>query len=518
MDFSSIYNFILIYWHIIIPTLAIIALLSYAITNWEQTKFKWMCFWMGFPLIGKVSKLSKSLSVKNNWFSSEDELCADFYEYYDRYNKDTKHYKNCKSYLSKVDEIGRKPFPTTLWIVVFALVILEALGFAYVLAGFTLPGASENLQQQGAMGIALIISIILVGFTHWTGFEIYKNSVIKKIRVMYSNNKESEYKLQRNTKVTLEDNEVDDNAPAYSQMANRIHTNATYTPTWAISIITAIFIVVIAIGATYVRGQVLEKQLIEEVENATTSTYMAFPSDMVDSQKEADKQVADQKIDSERKGGWATFIVLAVLFIFIQLLGILFGYKWGFAGKESRFAYDDSFRFRSESDYERYFSKKKELIEKIAQKYLKKLQHKMSQVANEQHPDGKVLELINSTDERNFLDFVIAETEKKVHKQNRIDEAHNNIIRNNVKPSIQKNVVERPQTDNIQAKQIDNTTIVFCQECGQKLENNAKFCMNCGTPAPTKEEPKVPTCPECGTTYEEGVKFCAKDGKSLELV
>ena len=412
---------------------------------------------------------------------------------------------------------------------------MEALGFGYVLAGFTLPGASENLQQQGAMSIALIISIILVGFTHWTGFEIYKNSVIKKIRVMYSNNKDPEYRLQRNTKVTLEDNDLDDDAPAYTQMANRIHTNATYTPSWMISIVTAAFVILIAIGATYVRGQVLEKQLIEDVENATTSLYMAYPSDMVDSQKDADKKVVEQKIDSERKGGWATFVVLAVLFVFIQLLGILFGYKWGFVGKESIHAYADSFNFRSESDYERYFARKKEAIDKIAQKFLKKLQHKMSQVANEQHPDGKVLELIDTTDQRNFLDFVYLESTKKAHNQSRINEVynqsrinevynqsrinevHSNIVNNNHKPKIQQDT-PKENIENIDISIPDNKKAIFCQECGQSFDDNSKFCVNCGTPVPLKEEPRTLTCPECKTTYEDGIKFCAKDGKALELV
>jgi len=515
MDFSTIYKFILLYWNIIIPTLFILGLISYSWANWEQVKFKLMCFWMGFPFIGRITRLSKSLSTDKYAFSSENELCSDFYSYYDRYNKDTKHYKNCKSYLSKVDEIGRKPFPIILWIIVFALVILEALGFAYVLAGFTLPGASENLQQQGAMGIALIISIILVGFTHWTGFEVYKNSVIKKIRVMYANNKEPEHKLQRDTKITLETNELDDDKPAYNQMANRIHTNATYTTSWIISIITAIFIIVIAIGATYVRGQVLEKQLIEDIENSKTSAYMAYPSEMVESQKDADTKVVEQKVDSERKGGWATFIVLAILFIFIQLLGILFGYKWGFVGKESRHAYDDSFNFRSESDYERYFKKKKEAVEKLAQKYLKKLQHKMAQVANEQHPDGKVLELIETTNQRNFLDYVLRETENSIEKYNQINKVQTKEIKSEKTSKEYQTPTRQYNNQEVLNNEIKTT---FCSECGTKLDIDSNFCGSCGNKIIQKEEPKVLTCPECGETYEDNTKFCAKDGIKLELI
>ncbi len=122
-----------------------------------------------------------------------------------------------------------------MWIVVFALVILEALGFAYVLAGFTIPGASESLQQYGAFGIALIISIILVGFTHWTGHEVYKNSILKKIRTYYSNDRREEKKnLEPDSKVKLENNNIDDEEKNYLQLLNRVSTNATVTPTWII--------------------------------------------------------------------------------------------------------------------------------------------------------------------------------------------------------------------------------------------------------------------------------------------
>jgi len=485
MDFSSIYNFIMIYWYVILPTIVIILYIAYSWANWEQTKFKWMCFGMKLPFIGKITSLSKSFSKKNNWFSSELMLCSDFYSYHDRYDKGTDFYKNCKSYLSKVDEIGRKPFPKILWIVVFGLVILESLGFAYVLAGYTLPGASENLQQKGAMGISLVLSVILVGFTHWSGFEIYKNSVIKKIRVMYRNNKDDRYKLERDTKVTLENDGRDDNAPAYTQMANRISANATYTPTWIISIITAIFIVVIAIGATYVRGQVLEQQLTDDVKINAETAYMPYPTDLVESQKEADTKVDEAIVDSERKGGWATFVVLAVLFIFIQLLGILFGYKWGFVGKESYIAYVTSSKFANEEEYKRYFSRKKDNIEKIAQKYLGKLQHKMSKlIEKNEHPDGDTKLLVQTAGERTFSAFLKLENDTKKNNQSINTYANENKVK-----------------------------IINCAKCGQQLEESSKFCKSCGASIS-----KVPTCPKCGKTYDNGTKFCSNDGSKLELI
>lgn len=484
---------------IVLTLIVAILIMNY----WDRVKFWWLCTWYSFPLIGKISKLSKDIKSvdEKGWFSSETTLCSDFYRYYDRFDKDSDHYDRCKSYLSKVDELGRKPFPSFMWIVVFSLVILEALGFAYVLAGFTIPGASEALQQYGAFGIALIISIILVGFTHWTGHEIYKNSIVKKIRIYYSNDRRDDKKnLEPDSKVRLESNHIDDNEKNYSQIINRVVTNATVTPTWIVSIVTAIFVVVIAIGATYVRGQVLEKQLTEEKSMTQTNVYeQKLPSFILKSQENADAKAFDEAQDSERKGGWATFIVLAVLFVFIQLLGILFGFKWGFIGKESQIAFEDSHNFRTKQDFINYFKQEKDNIVKIAEQKLKLLQQKMYQKGSMISTSAKEMDMLKTKDHRTFKEYVKNEAAENLKFHNDIEKT-------------KEKTYNKVEVDN---ENIVNSSVV-CSNCGTSLDKTSKFCSSCGEKV-FKKEP-VPTCPECKTTYEIGTRFCSNDGKELELI
>jgi len=504
---GSVQEFLDAYRYLIYTVLVMLVSLVIFINYWEQIKLWWTCTWMKFPFIGKISKLSKDTDSmdSNNWFSSETTICADFYNYYDKYDKDAKHYERCKSYLSKVDELGRSPFPALMWIIISALVILEALGFAYVLSGFTLPGASESMQREGALGIALIISTILVGFTHWTGHEIYKNSLIKKIRVWFNNNrKDDKPNLERNYKVVLEQNNLDDNEPNYIQLLNRVNTNATVTPNWMISIITAIFIIVIAIGATYVRGQVLEKQLNNEISNVQTNVYAPYPTEIVNTQEKADKKALKERQNSDRKGGWATFIILAVVFVFIQLLGILFGFKWGFVGKESRIAYDDSHHFRTKQEFITYFKKEKDRIAKIAQQYLQNLQHTMSRYASLNGTSAKQLELIKNDDSRTFLNYILMRYNENSEHETRI----NSIASNNQEYS---SLIEKEPVDIVNSTNKN----IFCEKCGASIDAEANFCNECGTSISTKK--KVPTCPECNTQYEENVKFCSNDGTMLEL-
>ncbi len=475
---------------------------------WDRVKFWWTCTWYSFPVIGKISKLSKDITSRDgNWFSSETTLCSDFYRYYNFKGANPEHYDNCNDYLKKIDESGRKPFPLIMWIVVFALVILEALGFAYVLAGFTIPGASESLQQYGAFGIALIISIILVGFTHWTGHEIYKNGILKKIRTYFQNDRIEERKnLIPDNMVDINNTLKDKDEKIYIQLLNRVKdANANATSSWMISIITAIFVVVIAIGATYVRGQVLEKQLIEEKSMTQTNVYeQSLPTSLIQTQENADTKAFDEAQDSDRKGGWATFIVLAVLFIFIQLLGILFGFKWGFAGKKSEEAFNYIDGFDNKQDYIEYYKRKKESISRIAEQKLKLLQQRMNQRGIQISSSADEINLLITKDNRSFKEYVKIQSEEK--KEQTPTESNNSSEKNNTNPAtaITENKINITQDE-----------IELCRnpECKKPLKKGAKRC-TCGLDVKTEKK-----CPKCNFVDDDiEAKFCPNCDEKVELV
>ena len=354
-----------------------IILILLIIKFWENVKFWWLCFWTSFPIFGYISSLYKSTSKdKDGWFKSEKTICSKFYSFYRNLSgKDPEFYRNCALYLEKVQETDRKELPAIMWVIIFVLVIAEALGFAYVLAGYTIPGASESLQQKGAFAIAFVISIILVGFTHFTGGEIYRNAMYKKIRGWCGNDEDLK---PDNEEITLENNRADDGRPKYVKVLNRVNANANVESRLVISGITIALIVCIAIGATYVRGQVLEKQLIQEVTNVTTNSYESALPEVAQTLSEADAQVLKEEQNADRKGGWATFIVLAVLFVFIQILGILFGYKWGFVGKESKKAYRYIKNFSNADEFEDYYERARDYIISKANEKLSDLQAKMA--------------------------------------------------------------------------------------------------------------------------------------------
>ena len=422
--------------------LSTIIVLSLIITNWQKIKFWFLTFWYNFPFIGRMATLSKDIDgfdENHKWFYSEERLCGDYYHYYAKVDKDGEAYEEAKAYLYSSGELGRKPTPTLIWIMIFLLVAIEAMGFAYVLAGFTIPGASEATQQKGAIGVALMLAIILVWLTHMTGEELHKNSLIKKIRRWYKNDNAKGHNkrdLRPESRVITIDNTNDDaDAPTYVRMLNRVDVNEKVTPVYIKTFLTVIFIVVIAFGATYIRGLVLNEDIslshqVSDVNIFGDSTASDSADDMdgLFGDESSDK-ATDSEADSlfgenettatnseakgesivdetKRKGSWATFIILGVMFVFIQILGIFFGIHWGFAGRESAIAYESLKGFSSKKEFLNYYSTKKTTIARLAQRQLQKLQHKMNLINDNIGTDAETTALLRNNKNRTFSEYL----------------------------------------------------------------------------------------------------------------
>lgn len=384
---------------------------------WDQVSFFWLRIKMNIPVIGKINRLAKQPGRDNSgWFHAEKDLCSEFRPFFTDVDKTPKFYDNCKSYLRKVGELGRKKLGLFGWAAICVMVFIEAMGFSYVLAGFTIPGASESLQQQGAVGIALLISGLLVALTHKTGHELHNNSLVNKARTWWSQSDTSS-PMHPNTGVSLEKDTHDDEDPAWRQILSRIDTNASVKPSFKVTISTAIFVICVAVGATYVRGQVLQTEQMEMHRAGADSSEMGsaspyadpygsdVPAELVESQAETDQTVDTQIMDANLKGGWATFIVLAVIFVFLQILGVLIGFKTGFSGKESETAYDFSHKFKNREEFEAYHERKRHLISQVAQRNLTKLQSTMANRLSQTATDKNMMKSLEEGNSRTFLAY-----------------------------------------------------------------------------------------------------------------
>ena len=414
-------------------------------------KFWLLNFSYNFPIIGKLSLLARDIEgfdENHKWFYSEERLCRDYYNFYEKVDKDSESFDEAKAYLHSVGELGRKPTPTLIWVMIFVLVIVEAFGFAYVLAGFTIPGASEATQQKGAIGVAAMLAILLVWLTHMTGQELHKNTLIKKIRRWYKNDNAGGTNwrdLKPDEQLISIDNTFDDEkSPNYIRMLNRIDANDKVKTTYTKTILTLLFIFIVAIGATYIRHQVL----VQEIASSHESAMNIFNDDTspfgdVDASLDEDigalfsngttedaeddlsalfgtqegKSVSPNTATSKNtiedetnlKGGDATFLILGLMFVFIQILGIFFGMHWDFAGRESKEAYECLRGFNTKKAFLNYYEKAKTHISRLAQQQLQKLQHKMNIINDNTGTDAETTALLRNNKDRTFKQYLTFE-------------------------------------------------------------------------------------------------------------
>ena len=428
----------------------VIILLAFVITHWQEVKFWWLNFTYNFPFIGKISRLAKDIEgfdENHKWFYSEERLCRDYYNFYEKVDLNDESYDEAKDYLHAVGELGRKPTPTFIWIMIFVLVVVEAFGFAYVLAGFTIPGASEATQQKGAIGVAVMMAILLVWLTHMTGQELHKNTLIKKIRRWYKNDNAGGHNW-RDLKpdaalITIDNTRDDSESPNYIRMLNRLDVNDKVTTTYTKTILTIIFILAVAVGATYIRHQVLVQEIASAHESAINIFNDNSSSPFDDAEAGDDKDIgalfgdteskdakedlsslfgdessdaagnthskkssANVEDETNMKGGDATFMILGLMFVFIQILGIFFGMHWGFAGRESREAYDALRGFSTKKAFLAYYERAKNHIARIAQKQLQKLQHKMNVINDHIGTDAETTALLRNNKDRTFKKYL----------------------------------------------------------------------------------------------------------------
>jgi hypothetical protein len=413
-------------YRVLVGALATTLILAIIIHKWwSQVKLFYKSVWYGLPVIGKVARLGRDTAVEGTWFRSERVLCDDFYGDMTNIAADPDIYDHSRRYLMKVHELGRNELGMVMWLLVIAMVFVEALGFAYILSGYTLPGASEKLQVQGAVGIAFLISAVLVWLTHQAGNETHRRGLIRKARVWWlHDDRTTRPNLVPNNRVSLEHNAADDDSPDYIQLINRLDTNASVTPGvpwWGVLCATAILVV--AVGATVVRyNAYLEAKGHETVGDTRTDTFdlgMNLP-DLITAPQEGANDQARQEMDAaDRMANLWTFGLLAFLFVLIQIMGVGIGYKTGFAGKESKLARRTVGSFKTRDEYEAWYDRRRSAIVGLAQKHLTRLHARLAATASANGIDNRLRSALDGASHRTFETYADQRAEEAAQRRAR---------------------------------------------------------------------------------------------------
>lgn len=190
-----------------------------------------MRIWHAVPFIGRIASLSREKpDSTTGWPSVETKLCGKYLTHYTDY-PETKVglYLKSKDYLAKIGEAGRRPMPMWVLALSFALLILEAVGFAFVLGPWINPNVSATQMGYLAWSVAFFLALISGFFAHFAGHHVHYNSIIKKAHAWWSHDRKNTNRpssLKQLPAVSIDQTYDDNEQPDYQQIMTRITADA----------------------------------------------------------------------------------------------------------------------------------------------------------------------------------------------------------------------------------------------------------------------------------------------------
>jgi hypothetical protein len=261
-------------------------------------------------------------------------------------------------YLRKAYDHGRRPMPFWILMLLSLLVILEGLGFSYLLGSWMALDSTANERTLLTVAIVIVLAAILVWVTHSAGHQLYRTRLLRSCFQQFqscmieANQPRSpepgstaegpvraeQPRLFSSEIVSLgRDQTVDDHLPPHVQCANRVITRPDDLGSYAWVWLAAVLVIVIALASIILR--------IETLHGSDTILADALPVEGGAGNPEAMAAALEN-------AALASFTILSVIFIVTQMVGVGVGYWYGFAGKQSKDAYH---AIRGCADYETYF-------------------------------------------------------------------------------------------------------------------------------------------------------------------
>lgn len=386
---------------------------------WEEVSYFLIRVWHSLPLIGTVARLSRKRSSvdSDGWINHEVTLSKPYYGQYKKYMKGVNVYNASLDYLAKAGEAGRSPRPGWVLVLVLMLVLIEAMGFAYVLAGWMNMDASTNDRHWLTAGTAILLAVASAFFAEAAGHTLHHNSLIARARHWWQG--EEPTKRSRSLKagkaINLEDSFSDADKPDYEQLLVRVKdVNSNVSRKFVWLVVCGVFVAAMAVGAFVVRSATLDSIETEMVngmraESAAQSSSAGSPFDLpAESQAindEADNATIDDKMQAIRQASLTTYIMLSLIYIAIQGISIWLASRYYFAGTHSPTAWRLTHEYATAEEMLDAMDQKRHAIASHADDKLRRLQTSLS---GRDHTDAAVLHALEgeNTAHRNFLAYV----------------------------------------------------------------------------------------------------------------
>ena len=293
-----------------------------------------------FPVIGKLTRYSRDYSEtkRDGWLNAEASLCHDYARHVTALSK-AEFDRNCE-YLRASYDHGRKPMPVWIFLLLSLLVVMEGVGFAYMLGTWMALESTQNERLFLTAGIVGVLAAILVWVTHSAGHQLYRTRLLRSCFQQYqasairTDAKETRRVFSSQIVSLNDDQDVDQQHPPHVRCANRVITRPDDLGSYAWVWLASILVLLIAVMSVVLRVETL---------NGT---------DLLSSQLAGSEGDTDAMLAAQQSAALTSFAILSVIFIVTQMVGMGVGYWYGFAGKQSKEAYRAT---NGCADYDTYF-------------------------------------------------------------------------------------------------------------------------------------------------------------------
>lgn len=381
----------------------------------EAVAIKGHLAWLGFKF--RTFKLPPHLIPdRNGWFPLERVICDEYYRPYTRSRKDLSLYDKAHSALRKGHEEDRRPMPSWLKGVIAILVFAEAAVFGMVLSELGMDSVTPAQQPYFAALIGLVLAIILMLAAHFAGAEWHLNELIQKAgdmsrETLRSGQTRTASALATNTKISIANDHLDDDAPVYQQLLNRLNTNYSLTPSWHWTKGTLVFIAILMVLSFIARlsvSDIISPAYAEELSG------MGSPAlDGLDDLFGSDPLADGASENWAATGKLSTLLIFTMIFLGIQALSIYVARAYGFATIEGRKAYEIIRKFHTREEYLNEQQALQIAIINAGQARLNVLQQQITTALSERGVDAESFTAAKNASDRTFLAFIHSKTHQE---------------------------------------------------------------------------------------------------------
>ena len=289
-------------------------------------------------------------------------------------------FSRAREFLKLSQQNGRRPMSLFLWLVLAALTIAEAIGTGLLVAPLMSKDITPALAMVVGTIVALAIAIIALIITHGAGEDMFRNTLLARVQASFRQN--GGFRNENGSKhgdtvkaVGPGDNQADDgHLDPNARLAARINATSfsSMAPRRLRLVLSVVFIVVFGVATTAYRHFEYNSQQDQEVSglsngtgnydamfsngNATAGNVNAnaLPNSLKDEVSTARSNATKDIKNDAKLANDAGIIILALIYVFTQLIGILTGYKYSFFDEGAEHAY---FVTKGEISYDAFLRK-----------------------------------------------------------------------------------------------------------------------------------------------------------------